>query len=95
MSWESFFASHLPPADFEDNRMLLRNFCENHLKDVNQNIVLITSGGTIAPLEHNTVRFVDNFSAGSRGSASAEYFLENGYAVIFLFRSKLLNISQQ
>lgn len=90
MSWESFFASHLPPTDFEDNRMLLRGFCENHLKDVNQNIVLITSGGTIAPLEHNTVRFVDNFSAGSRGSASAEYFLENGYAVIFLFRSKSL-----
>lgn len=40
------------------------------------------------PLEHNTVRFVDNFSAGSRGSASAEYFLENGYAVIFMYRSE-------
>ena len=25
------------------------------------------------PLEHNTVRFVDNFSAGTRGAASAEY----------------------
>lgn len=36
------------------------------------------------------MRFVDNFSAGSRGSASAEYFLENGYAVIFLFRTKSL-----
>lgn len=87
-SWEEFYATHLPPSDFEDNRQLLRQFCENHLKDSNQNIVLITSGGTIAPLEHNTVRFVDNFSAGSRGSASAEYFLENGYAVIFMFRTK-------
>jgi phosphopantothenate---cysteine ligase (ATP) len=89
-SWEDFYATHLPPSDFEDNRQLLRQFCENHLKDPNQNIVLITSGGTIAPLEHNTVRFVDNFSAGSRGSASAEYFLENGYAVIFMFRAKSL-----
>jgi phosphopantothenate---cysteine ligase (ATP) len=33
---------------------------------------------------------VDNFSAGSRGSSSAEYFLESGYAVIFLFRTKSL-----
>jgi phosphopantothenate-cysteine ligase len=48
------------------------------------------SAGTIAPLEHNTVRFVDNFSAGSRGSSSAEYFLDQGYAVIFLFRTKSL-----
>ena len=41
-------------------------------------------------MEHNTVRFVDNFSAGNRGSASAEYFLENGYAVIFMYRAKSL-----
>lgn len=89
-TWEEFYATHLPPADFEDNRQLLKQFCENHLKDQNQNIVLVTSGGTIAPLEHNTVRFVDNFSAGSRGSASAEYFLHNDYAVIFMFRTKSL-----
>lgn len=42
------------------------------------------------PLEHNTVRFVDNFSAGTRGSASAEYFLDHGYAVIFMHRQKSL-----
>ncbi|KAG5674004.1 hypothetical protein PVAND_003997 [Polypedilum vanderplanki] len=89
-SWEEFYACHLPPSDFEDNRQLLKQFCENHLKNKNQNIVLITSGGTIAPLEHNTVRFVDNFSAGNRGSASAEFFLDRGYAVIFLFRTKSL-----
>ena len=35
-------------------------------------------------------RFVDNFSAGTRGSASAEYFLEAGYKVIFLHREKSL-----
>ena len=32
------------------------------------------------------MRFIDNFSSGSRGAASAEYFLERGYAVVFLHR---------
>lgn len=49
-------------------------------------IVLVTSGGTTVPLENNTVRFVDNFSAGTRGACSAEEFLEHGYSVIFLYR---------
>lgn len=33
-----------------------------------------------------SVRYLDNFSAGTRGAASAEYFLAQGYAVIFLSR---------
>jgi phosphopantothenate---cysteine ligase (ATP) len=37
-------------------------------------------------LEKNTIRFIDNFSQGTRGSASAEYFLAKSYAVIFLHR---------
>lgn len=41
-------------------------------------------------MEHNTVRFVDNFSGGNRGAASAEYFLDHGYAVIFMHRLKSL-----
>ncbi|KAI9883600.1 MAG: erg24, C-14 sterol reductase [Watsoniomyces obsoletus] len=49
-------------------------------------LVLITSGGTTVPLENQTVRFIDNFSAGTRGATSAEYFLSAGYAVIFLHR---------
>ena len=49
-------------------------------------LVLITSGGTTVPLENQTVRFIDNFSAGTRGATSAEHFLEQGYAVIFLHR---------
>lgn len=53
-------------------------------------IIDFQSGGTTVPLEHNTVRFVDNFSAGTRGSASAEYFLDLGYAVIFMHRQKSL-----
>ncbi|XP_026727174.1 phosphopantothenate--cysteine ligase [Trichoplusia ni] len=88
-TWEEFFALHLPPPDFEDNRSLLKEFCERHDQYGNK-IVLVTSGGTTVPLEHNTVRFVDNFSAGTRGSSSAEYFLEQGYAVIFMHRQKSL-----
>lgn len=38
------------------------------------------------PLENQTVRFLDNFSAGTRGATSAEYFIEAGYAVIFFHR---------
>jgi len=34
------------------------------------------------------VRFLDNFSIGTRGAASAEYFIAHGYAVIFLFRKR-------
>lgn len=49
-------------------------------------MVFLKSGGTTVPLEQNTVRFIDNFSAGTRGSASAEYFLEAGYDVIFIHR---------
>ena len=49
-------------------------------------IALVTSGGTTAPLERSAVRFVDNFSSGSRGAASVEYLLARGYACIFLHR---------
>ena len=31
------------------------------------------SGGTIVPLEARTVRYIDNFSIGTRGATSAEY----------------------
>ena len=51
---------------------------------------VLQSGGTTVPLEKNTVRFIDNFSRGTRGSSSAEYFLRLGYAVIFLHRKGTL-----
>ena len=50
----------------------------------------MTSGGTTVPLEEKTVRFIDNFSAGTRGSASTEYFLANSYAVLFVHRKRSL-----
>ncbi|KAK3907882.1 Phosphopantothenate--cysteine ligase [Frankliniella fusca] len=87
LTWEQFYAENPPPSDLEQTRHKVENFCRKHL-DHGSRIVLITSGGTTVPLEHHTVRFVDNFSAGTRGSASAEYFLEIGYSVIFLYRLK-------
>ncbi|KAG8853994.1 hypothetical protein FRB96_007857 [Tulasnella sp. 330] len=50
------------------------------------NLLMEQSGGTTVPLELNVVRFLDNFSAGTRGATSAEYFLKAGYAVIFMHR---------
>ena len=35
-------------------------------------VALVTSGGTTVPLEKNTVRFIDNFSTGKRGSSVVE-----------------------
>lgn len=35
-------------------------------------VVLVTSGGTKVPLEKNAVRFIDNFSTGTRGSRLVE-----------------------
>ncbi|PAA78968.1 hypothetical protein BOX15_Mlig022706g1, partial [Macrostomum lignano] len=49
-------------------------------------VALVTSGGTKVPLEAQTVRFIDNFSVGSRGALSGEAFLRRGYATIFLHR---------
>jgi phosphopantothenate-cysteine ligase len=49
-------------------------------------IAVVTSGGTSAPLEKNTVRSIENFSTGKRGAVSAEKFLAEGYSVIFLTR---------
>lgn len=40
-TWEEFFAVHLPPPDFEDNRSLLKEFCERHDQYGNK-IVLVT-----------------------------------------------------
>ena len=49
-------------------------------------MALLTSGGTTAPLERNTVRFIDNFSTGARGAACTENLLFRGYYVILLRR---------
>ncbi|CAK80163.1 unnamed protein product (macronuclear) [Paramecium tetraurelia] len=65
----------------------LKDFLLNH---VNQKVVFLTSGGTSVPLEQNTVRSIENFSSGLRGAASAEYFLREGFVVIYYYRDKCL-----
>jgi phosphopantothenate-cysteine ligase len=68
--------------DIRDLRSSLRTFLGGNATPV----VLVTSGGTMVPLEQNTVRFIDNFSRGERGASSAEAFLASGYRVIYLYR---------
>ncbi|KAF2132239.1 phosphopantothenate-cysteine ligase-like protein [Dothidotthia symphoricarpi CBS 119687] len=83
---ESYYFTHEPPPkDLGTNTTLAREFIHRHA-DEGRRVVLVTSGGTTVPLETQTVRYIDNFSAGTRGATSAEYFLQNGYAVIFLHR---------
>ncbi|KAI0149588.1 DFP-domain-containing protein [Xylariaceae sp. FL1272] len=81
----AYFDSNPPPKALPQHIAAAREFINQHAA-ANRRVVLVTSGGTTVPLEKQTVRFIDNFSAGTRGATSAEYFLESGYAVIFLHR---------
>lgn len=80
-----YFNEYPPPKALPKHEALARAFIDSHV-EANRRVVLVTSGGTTVPLETETVRFIDNFSAGTRGATSAEYFLQQGYAVIFLHR---------
>lgn len=77
------------PSHVEEVRAQMAAFAAHHVA-AGRRVVLITSGGTKVPLESRTVRFLDNFSSGRRGASSAEYFIESGYAVIFLHRHRSL-----
>ncbi|KAF7531467.1 hypothetical protein G7054_g8863 [Neopestalotiopsis clavispora] len=81
----AYFQTNPAPKTHANHVALAREFINYHAEG-NRRVVLITSGGTTVPLEKQTVRFIDNFSAGTRGATSAEYFLEAGYAVIFMHR---------
>lgn len=80
-----YFDENPAPASLDRHTSLAREFIDFHRAE-GRRVVLVTSGGTTVPLERQLVRFIDNFSAGTRGATSAEYFLETGYAVIFLHR---------
>ncbi|KOS18168.1 Phosphopantothenate--cysteine ligase CAB2 [Escovopsis weberi] len=82
----SYFATNPPPRQLAAHTARAQAFIAAHARDPAKRVVLITSGGTTVPLEKQTVRFIDNFSAGTRGATSAEHFLRAGYAVIFLHR---------
>uniref|UniRef100_A0A8C2WI39 Phosphopantothenate--cysteine ligase n=1 Tax=Cyclopterus lumpus TaxID=8103 RepID=A0A8C2WI39_CYCLU len=77
------------PSHVEEVKEKMAVFARHHAA-ADRRVVLITSGGTKVPLESRTVRFLDNFSSGRRGASSAEYFIESGYAVIFLYRHRSL-----
>ncbi|KAJ5372679.1 hypothetical protein N7517_004685 [Penicillium concentricum] len=74
-----YFNEYPPPKALPRHETLARAFIDLHVEE-SRRVVLVTSGGTTVPLEAQTVRFIDNFSAGTRGATSAEYFLEQGYA---------------
>ena len=82
---QSFFAGFHEPEGLHERTRQVEAFLHRHGAN-GRKVVLVTSGGTTVPLEKNVVRFLDNFSAGTRGAASAEYFLKHGYAVIFMSR---------
>ncbi|KAK3782990.1 hypothetical protein RRG08_058049 [Elysia crispata] len=88
-SISSFFKELTAPDNFQSKKQQLEDFSTRHFQQKNR-IVLITSGGTTVPLESRTVRFIDNFSIGRRGATSAEYFLKQGYAVLYLYRHRSL-----
>ncbi|XP_033483729.1 phosphopantothenate--cysteine ligase [Epinephelus lanceolatus] len=77
------------PSHVEEVKEKMAAFAKHHAA-AGRRVVLITSGGTKVPLESRTVRFLDNFSSGRRGASSAEYFIDSGYAVIFLHRHRSL-----
>ncbi|GFO30082.1 phosphopantothenate--cysteine ligase [Plakobranchus ocellatus] len=85
----AFFEGLTISDNFESRKLEVDEFTTRHA-GLGNRIVLITSGGTTVPLESRTVRFIDNFSIGTRGATSAEYFLKQGYAVLFLHRHRSL-----
>ncbi|KAL2919905.1 Phosphopantothenate--cysteine ligase cab2 [Polyrhizophydium stewartii] len=85
MDAQEYFDTTPAPQGVEDVAQRVREFVE-HNQRLSRRVVLVSSGGTTVPLEANTVRFLDNFSAGTRGAASAEHFIASGYGVIFLHR---------
>jgi len=86
VSVTDFFDTHPPPTDLDKDQNAVTKFIKSAPPDAR--IVCVTSGGTTVPLERNTVRFIDNFSTGTRGAASVERFLAKGYYVIFLSRRR-------
>lgn len=84
---EAFFKDtiKLKPEKLEAQRQAVSHFVRQ-ARAKGSRVALITSGGTTVPFEVNTVRFIDNFSTGTRGALCTQEFLEAGYAVIFLHR---------
>lgn len=82
---EDMVLPELDPKEKKDLELALRVFVLRH-ESHHRPIAVVTSGGTAADLELNSVRCLDNFSTGLRGALSVEEFLKRGYAVIHLWR---------
>ena len=61
---------------FVEKLNYLSEKCSNFKQIKSKPIILVTSGGTSVPLELNTVRSIENFSTGTRGARSAEFFIK-------------------
>ena len=88
-----YFHQVAVPCQVQEQTSQLKKWLYNQQEQAspeNPKVVLITSGGTTVPLEQQTVRYVDNFSAGTRGAISAEWFLRKGYSVVFMHRTHSL-----
>lgn len=82
---DDYFRKTSAPKWSDERRKQVETFLDHH-SVVGKCVAVVTSGGTTVPLERNTVRFLDNFSTGSRGAASVEHLLGLGYAVIYMNR---------
>jgi phosphopantothenate-cysteine ligase len=83
----AFITANLPDKAIEDWSNCIAPSLTRFLEcatAAGRRLCVITSGGTSVPLERNAVRFVTNFSTGSRGSALAEELVERGASVVFL-----------
>ncbi len=65
------FVDTIPPKDRKLLDLELQSFVIRHSSH-HRPIALVSSGGTAADLEVNSVRCLDNFSTGKRGSISVE-----------------------
>lgn len=73
-SVKEFLNSNKPAENCALHLRTVETFIKNKMNErTDWKIVLVTSGGTVVPLERQTVRYLDNFSTGSRGAFSAEY----------------------
>jgi phosphopantothenate-cysteine ligase len=70
------------PASSVEAQQQIAEFFRHHAPNgrLERPVVCVTSGGTTVPMERNCVRYIDNFSAGTRGAMSTQEFLEARHA---------------
>ncbi|KAL7668536.1 hypothetical protein ACOME3_009234 [Neoechinorhynchus agilis] len=70
-------------SDIEDRISEMRKFVQ---ESRNSKLVLVTSGGTKVRLDKPGIRYIENFSTGTRGCNMAMRALMRGFNVVFLYR---------